>query len=417
MTQEIRHNLTRGPVHRPAVELSQRTAMQLLDCEDYKNGLCRSCSSIEQPLDSQLTAKDLRARGLIHAQEWLDPVTSVKEAFRNKVKLVVTGSVRQPKLGILGPDGVGVDLADCPLPSAGIRTAIETLRAFITRAGLEPYSPATNRGTLKYVIIVEAPSGELMVRFVARRRGVQGILFKLRKELEAAMPNMAVLSLNVQSERKAVIEGEEEIVISERATLPMRLWVGQTWDEYPVDLFLRPKSFFQTNTDIAEALYSRAIQWCGDVDSAWDLYCGVGGFLLALASAAKRSGRDFSGIGVETSQEAVDAGCAGADAIGMGGAVRFICADATTWASQEGSAPTSLPQLVVVNPPRRGIGELAQWLEGSGVQRVLYSSCNVNSLAKDLAAMPSYSVVKAQVLDMFPHTAHFETIVLLERVS
>jgi 23S rRNA (uracil747-C5)-methyltransferase len=71
---------------------------------------------------------------------------------------------------------------------------------------------------------------------------------------------------------------------------------------------------------------------------------------------------------------------------------------------------------VVVNPPRRGIGaELAGWLERSDAAHVLYSSCNVASLARDLAAMPSLRPVKARVFDMFPQTTHFEVMVLLER--
>ncbi|WP_311590612.1 hypothetical protein [Trueperella bernardiae] len=69
-----------------------------------------------------------------------------------------------------------------------------------------------------------------------------------------------------------------------------------------------------------------------------------------------------------------------------------------------------------MNPPRRGIGpELAEWIARSGVETVLYSSCNVRSLAKDVAAMGGFDVVKAQVVDMFPHTEHFETVCLLRR--
>jgi 23S rRNA (uracil747-C5)-methyltransferase len=72
---------------------------------------------------------------------------------------------------------------------------------------------------------------------------------------------------------------------------------------------------------------------------------------------------------------------------------------------------------VVVNPPRRGIGEdLAGWLESSGTRRVLYSSCNnVSSLARDLERMPSLRPRRALLLDMFPNTRHHELLVLLER--
>jgi 23S rRNA (uracil747-C5)-methyltransferase len=70
----------------------------------------------------------------------------------------------------------------------------------------------------------------------------------------------------------------------------------------------------------------------------------------------------------------------------------------------------------VVNPPRRGIGaDLAGWLQESGVRHVVYSSCNAESLARDLALMPPLRPVEARVLDMFPHTTHYEVLVLLTR--
>ena len=70
-----------------------------------------------------------------------------------------------------------------------------------------------------------------------------------------------------------------------------------------------------------------------------------------------------------------------------------------------------------MNPPRRGIGaQLAGYLEASSASHVVYSSCNAESLARDLAAMPSLRPVRAQLLDMFPQTTHYEVLTLLERV-
>ena len=74
----------------------------------------------------------------------------------------------------------------------------------------------------------------------------------------------------------------------------------------------------------------------------------------------------------------------------------------------------TVPDLLVVNPPRRGIGaELAGRIDNSGVGRMLYSSCNPMSLAADLEAMPSLRVRRAQLFDMFPHTDHAEVLVEL----
>ena len=91
---------------------------------------------------------------------------------------------------------------------------------------------------------------------------------------------------------------------------------------------------------------------------------------------------------------------------------RFVAADATAWAR----ARTDAPDLVIVNPPRRGIGaELAAWLETSSVPTVLYSSCNPASLARDLARMPSLRPVRGRLFEMFPHTSHSEVLMVLQR--
>ncbi len=92
--------------------------------------------------------------------------------------------------------------------------------------------------------------------------------------------------------------------------------------------------------------------------------------------------------------------------------MRFAVGDATVL----GGAPSELPDAVVVNPPRRGIGEdLAGWLEGSGIPYLLYSSCNARTLARDLAHLPGYRPVRARLLDMFPQTEHYEVLMLLRR--
>ncbi len=136
----------------------------------------------------------------------------------------------------------------------------------------------------------------------------------------------------------------------------------------------------------------------------WDLYCGVGGFALHVTAPGRTV------VGVELSDAAVVS--AQRSALAMGSQARFVAADATEWAIAQ-PAP---PDLVIVNPPRRGIGDaLATWLEASGVKTVIYSSCNAASLAKDLASMPSLRAREIRLLDMFPHTEHYEVAVLLTR--
>jgi 23S rRNA (uracil747-C5)-methyltransferase len=95
--------------------------------------------------------------------------------------------------------------------------------------------------------------------------------------------------------------------------------------------------------------------------------------------------------------------------------VRFAAGDATAHALA--AAVDDVPELVIVNPPRRGIGpDLASWLESSPARWVLYSSCNAVTLARDLEHMPSLRPTRARLLDMFPQTRHYEVLTLLERV-
>jgi 23S rRNA (uracil747-C5)-methyltransferase len=356
-----------------------------------------------RPYPAQLSDKQRHAEQLLapfDVPEWLPPVASGERDYRNKAKMVVGGTVDAPTIGILDGDGHGIDLQACGICSPGHRAAFPVLARFITLARITPYDVAARRGELKHVIVTESPAGELMVRFVLRSTEPLARMRKHLPTLLAELPNARVVTANLLPEHKAVLEGADEVVLTEAGTLPMRL--------NDVTMHLRPQSFFQTNTAIAEALYAEARDWIRDLapDSAWDLYSGVGGFALHLAGAG---GTEVTGI--ETSVEAV----ASAELSRTDAAlsrVRFAAGDATAFAL----AAASAPDLVVVNPPRRGIGpELAGWLERSDAAHVLYSSCNVASLARDLAAMPSLRPVKARVFDMFPQTTHFEVMVLLAR--
>src|SRR5690606_33090476 len=139
--------------------------------------------------------------------------------------------------------------------------------------------------------------------------------------------------------------------------------------------------FFQTNTDIAAGLYRQARQWLDEIgpQSVWDLYCGVGGFALHVAAP----GRHVHGI--ELSPAAIDAARRSAVEAGLGNAT-FAVGDATAMAARD------VPDAIIVNPPRRGLGEqLCATLEASGVPTIVYSSCNAVTLARDLAALSAYA--------------------------
>ncbi|MBD8060055.1 23S rRNA (uracil(747)-C(5))-methyltransferase RlmC [Cellulomonas sp. JH27-2] len=370
-----------------------------MQCSYYDAGVCRSCTLMGVPHATQVADKEAGVRALVGAHlDWLPPVVGPESAFRNKAKMVVGGTLDAPTLGILDRAGAGVDLQGCGLYPPELSRIFGVLASFVGLARLQPYDVPTRTGELKNILVTLAPDGALMVRFVLRS---QESVARIRKHLPA-LGDIAVVSANILPEHKAVVEGSQEIVLTERATLTMRV--------NDIDLHLRPQSFFQTNTEVAAALYRQAAAWVDEAapSSLWDLYCGVGGFALHCAGGPTAP-RDV--VGIEISAEAIASAQTSCAELGLD-RVRFAAGDATQFAL----ASSAAPDLVIVNPPRRGIGpELAGWLESSGVRHVVYSSCNAQTLARDLAAMPSLRPTRARLLDMFPQTTHYEVITLLER--
>ncbi|WP_436700047.1 23S rRNA (uracil(747)-C(5))-methyltransferase RlmC [Nocardioides sp. BYT-33-1] len=382
--------------------------LAVLDCAHFAAGECRSCAWLGQAYDAQLAGKEAAARALVDRPglAWLPPVPSPAAGFRNKAKMVVGGTAERPTLGILGPDGAGVDLRDCALHLPGIAAALPVLADLVRRADLTPYDvasaePVSRRGELKHVLVTESPAGELMVRLVVRSTAVEARVRKHLPWLRELLPAIRVLTLNVQPEHRAVIEGDREIVLTDADTLPMRLG--------DVTLHLRPRSFFQTNTVVAAALYAEAAAWATELAPrrVVDLYCGVGGFALHLAGPGRRV------TGIEISADAIASAERSRAEAGLPGATDFAVGDAT---APEHAALLAEADLVVVNPPRRGLGTaLARRLEESGAEHVLYSSCNPTTLARDLGELASYRPVRARLLDMFPQTPHAEVLMLLSR--
>ena len=424
-------------------------------CQLHDASLCRSCPNLDLPLAQQLQLKQSAVQatlaGQVETAAWLEPFASTPSRFRNKAKLAVSGTTYAPVLGLVDRFDNGTDLTSCPLHVNEIKAALAPLTRAITRMGLQPYSIVKRRGELKHVLITASANGQLMVRFVLRSTAQLPAIRKGAPRLQNELPGLRVLSVNIQPRPAAILEGEREIILSQDSTLDMPLYLPELGADGVVvnnkksvlPLVLPPQSFFQTNSDVAAGLYAQARAWARDYaggqavalageprvgesaagesgaggahpdatqssQSIWDLYCGVGGFALALAQPGAQV------LGVEVSAPAIDGARAAAARLGLTSPqVRFEAGDASVLDASGQVYGHDKPDLLVVNPPRRGIGELAASIEGSGIKRVMYSSCNPASLAKDLEVMSSYRVRRARLFDMFPYTNHAEVLVEL----
>ncbi|PLR37260.1 23S rRNA (uracil(747)-C(5))-methyltransferase RlmC [Chimaeribacter californicus] len=374
-----------------------------MHCAQYDAGTCRSCQWLALPYARQLEQKQQQLQHLLAARpvgQWLPPVTGPQQAFRNKAKMVVSGSVERPLLGMLHRDGTPVDLTACPLYPASFEPVFAVLKTFIARAGLTPYNVARKRGELKFILLTESTlDGGLMLRFVLRSESKLAQLRAALPWLQQQLPQLRVISVNLQPVHMAILEGDTEIMLTDDQML------AEQFNQVP--LYLRPRSFFQTNPQVAATLYATARDWVRalPVNAMWDLFCGVGGFGLHCATP------EMALTGIEISAEAIACARRSADQLGLE-KVNFQALDSTGFATNE----AQVPDLVLVNPPRRGIGnELCDYLSRMAPPYILYSSCNAESMARDLANLPDYRCEKIQLFDMFPHTAHYEVLTLLAR--
>lgn len=370
-------------------------------CALYQAGHCRSCQWLATPYTEQLQRKQQHLSALLAQHpviDWLPVVSGAQQGFRHKAKMVVSGSVERPLLGMLPREGTAVDLCDCPLYPAEFAAIFAQLKIFIARAGLTPYNVGRKRGELKYILLTQSQhNGELMLRFVLRSENKLVQLQRALPWLQQQVPALRVISANIQPIHMAILEGDKEIYFSKQQAL------AEQFNQIP--LYIRPQSFFQTNPQIAARLYATARDWVQalPVQNMWDLFCGVGGFALHCARV------DRQVTGIEISAEAIACAQRSVQQLGLT-QIEFAALDSTRFATHK----NAVPDLVLVNPPRRGIGtQLCDYLQKMSPNYLLYSSCNAQTMAQDIARLPDYRIAKVQLFDMFPHTAHYEVLVLL----
>ncbi len=362
-----------------------------LNCLYFDSGACRSCSGLSSTPEQWRHDQYARLTALLGSKNWLAPIWSSSIfGSRDKAKFAVGGSVEAPILGRSLADGQVVELSQCQLHSQKLRQHIAAILEWITRYRLTPYDALNRHGELKYVLLQGGAGNTLMLRFVLRSREALDRLKKLVAQ-EIDQNIFVVVSANIQPEPKAILEGQEEIILSAQEFLPVKL--GQ------VKLALTAQSFFQTNPEMAGQLYQSARAWLhGRSGRLLDLFCGVGGFAAHLIAPQREV------IGVELSGQAVAAATHS-----IPGA-RFVAADA--WQYIQNVEPFDI---VVVNPPRRGLGpQICQRLRELAPATILYSSCNPLTLKRDLELL-GYDVEKIQAFEMFPLSEHWEVLVLLTR--
>ncbi|MBR5134536.1 MAG: 23S rRNA (uracil(1939)-C(5))-methyltransferase RlmD, partial [Clostridia bacterium] len=277
--------------------------------------------------------------------------------------------------------------------------------AWVREHGVSVYDETTNTGLLRHIYIRQGTaSGELMVCLVCTS-GKLPHTERLVDSLKQALPMLTSVMVNINRRDTNVVLGDTSFTLYGTPYITDTL-CGKTFR-------LSPLSFYQVNRDQAERLYQAAAD-AADLtsdDILLDLYCGTGTIGLSMAHRVK------SLIGVEIVEQAVADARRNADSNGVQNA-RFLCADAAKAAAQlekEGVRPT----VIIVDPPRKGCDKaLIETIARMAPTRVVYVSCDPATLARDCAvfAEQGYRIEHATPVDMFPRTAHVETVALLTKI-
>lgn len=338
---------------------------------------------------------DLRADTIIGAEN--------VDGYRNKGVYAVADG---PQSGFFRPRSHELIPVDrCLIQTESADRAARAVCAFMRENSIPAYDEETGRGLVRRVFTRNGlRSGEMLVTVVA----AGGFGAKTKKLVEAvrrAVPEATGIVLNVNKSRgNTVLSGDF-----------YTLWGSGTMRDVlcGLEFELSPLSFYQVNPAQAEKLYALALEYAAPQGSGLilDLYCGAGTISLCLACGCERV------IGAEAVPAAVENARENARQNGVEN-VEFICADAGQ-AAAELAARGEHPDAVVLDPPRKGLsGQVIDTVCSMSPERVVYVSCNAAAQARDLAIFlqRGYTPMRAAAVDMFPRTAHVETVVLMSRV-
>jgi 23S rRNA (uracil747-C5)-methyltransferase len=380
-----------------------------MKCHDFLSKHCHSCELLSLDYSSSVRTKEEKLYGLfsdnLTSKEIIRPSSICKAGAaetRNKAKLAVSLVDGEIQFGFYDNGIQFKKLEQCPLHAGIINDVLVTIKTLLVKHKIIPYDVSTKFGELKYLLITYSKSSdELLIRFVVRSKESLDRLRKLSADLLLLWPGVKVVTANIQNIHQAILEGEEEIVLTEKDH------ITHHFDDYL--LFQGPRSFFQTNTDMAKELYRQfELELSGlNVKKLLDLYCGVGAFSFYASKTCEKV------LGIEISKDAI--GYANlAKVHNQSAHLEFIAQDAEVFLNQQ-SEEHQHYDAIVVNPPRRGLNEqIIKQLMALDPKYIFYSSCNVETLYRDWKILEKkYHIKSLQLFDMFPYTEHFETLMIL----
>jgi 23S rRNA (uracil1939-C5)-methyltransferase len=375
-------------------------------------GKCGGCSLQHLSYPSQLEFKRERVYQSLTRIGGFDnptvlPAIGMDKPFnyRNKAQYPVAEDAKGLHIGFYAQASHRIiDCNTCLIGAESDTPILKAVRSLIERCNIPVYNGTTGKGLIRHILIRTGKfSGEVMVCLVinAKRFNYTDALVKSL----SGFPEIKSIVLNFNQSRTNVILGDtcktvygNDYITDSIGSLKFRI---------------SALSFFQVNPLQTEKLYSTALDFCeltGN-ETVIDAYCGIGTISLFLAERAKKV------YGIEIIPQAI-ANANENKVLNNISNAEFIVGKSEEAVPELYTKHGITPDTVVVDPPRKGCDtKLLDMLLTMQPQRIVYVSCDPATLARDLKILcnSAYTLVKAQPVDMFPHTTHTETVCLLSK--
>ncbi|MCR5654108.1 MAG: 23S rRNA (uracil(1939)-C(5))-methyltransferase RlmD [Lachnospiraceae bacterium] len=392
---------------------------------------CGGCQIQSMAYDAQLLFKEQKVKNDLRrigefGEDTLGrvflPIIGMDEPkrYRNKAQYPI-GSDREGNLiagFYAGRTHSIIPNTDCLLGADCNGKILKCILEFAGRYHIPAYDEETRKGLLRHVLIRQGFStGEVMICLV-----INGNTIPNAEELTKSL---CTLALPTDHPESCFTEWKITSISVSPNTANTNVIMGHTFrvlygNSYITDKIgdvsfeISPLSFFQVNPIQTEKLYSKALAYAGltGEETVWDLYCGIGTISLFLAKKAKKV------YGVEIVPQAIENAKRNAEINGIGNAEFMVgkAEEVLPEVYREGNTEKIHPDVIVVDPPRKGCDEQClQTIVSMKPQRVVYVSCDPATLARDLKYLCAngYDLCHVQPVDMFPHTVHVESVCLL----
>ena len=377
-------------------------------CPHFKS--CGGCQYLDMPYEKQLEHKKKEVADLLRPFCKVETIIGMDDPFhyRNKVHAVMARDRKGRIISGVYKEGTHTVLPveTCLIENKKADEIIGTIRELLPSFKMKVFDEDTGYGFLRHVLVRTAhATGEIMVVLITASP-VFPSKNNFVKALRKVHPEITTVVQNVNDRNTSMVLGEKEHVLYGPGFI-VDVLCGKKFR-------ISSKSFYQINPVQTEKLYNLAIEAAGltGKEMVVDAYCGIGTIGIVAASAAKEV------IGVELNKDAVRDAVTNAKVNGEKN-IRFYNNDAGKFMVQMASQ-TAHADVVFMDPPRSGSTE--EFMDAVAIlnpDRVVYVSCNPETLARDLAYFKKkgYRAEKAWAVDQFPMTGHVETVVLLSKLN